>query len=54
MAERDYTFRKLQRFILENSAQANGVEMKLALDERDDAVNGRLCSARHSHSPDSN
>lgn len=43
MVERDYTFRKLQRFILENSAQANGVEMELALDELDDAINGRLC-----------
>ena len=41
MAEPDYTFRRLQRFILENSAQANGVEMEMALDDLDDAINGR-------------
>lgn len=41
MAEGDYTFRKIQRFIMDNSAHANIVEMELALDELDDAVNGR-------------
>lgn len=41
MADRDYTFRKVGRFILENSARANEVEMGLALGELEDAVNGK-------------
>ena len=42
MAERDYTFKRLGRFILEKSAKANQIEMPNALDRLDDAVNGRL------------
>ena len=41
MADRDYTFRKVGRFILENSARANEVEMERALGELEDAVNGK-------------
>lgn len=41
LSEKDYTFKKLGRFILENSARANQVEMDQALDMLDDAVNGR-------------
>ncbi|MBS1832377.1 MAG: hypothetical protein JST65_06685 [Acidobacteria bacterium] len=40
MAEKDYTFRKLGRFILQNSARANEAEMEQALDELEEAVNG--------------
>lgn len=40
MGEQDYTFKKLQRFILEHSARANEKEMNLALDELDEAVRG--------------
>lgn len=40
MGEKDYTFKKLQRFILENSARANEREMNLALDELDEVIRG--------------
>jgi hypothetical protein len=38
--DRDYSFRKIGKFIFENSARANEIEMEQALNDLDDAVSG--------------